>query len=733
MKNVFKLDISGRTLRVEIGEVAKQSNGAALLRYGETTVLAAAVGKKEAGEGDFFPLTINYNEKMYAAGKMPGGFIKREAKPSEHATLTARLIDRPIRPLFPEGYRNEVQITNTVLSIEPDCSPEMTALLASSIALCISDIPFCGPVAAVKVGRVDGKLIINPTPQQEELSDMDLTVAGTKENINMVESGAKEVSEDEILDGLMFAHEEIKRICAFEEKIIAQIGKAKMSYDVLPQNEELQAEIYDKGYQALREAITTFDKLQRDANIEQAKADLVAFYEEKFAQAEDYDEKMAEVVQLIDDLEKQTVRTLITKEDIRPDGRKIDEIRPLDAQIDFLPRVHGSGLFTRGQTQVLSVLTLATLGEGQTIDGLGKEETKHFMHQYNFPQFSVGETGRSGAPGRREIGHGALGERALKAVIPSEEQFPYTIRLVAEVLESNGSSSQASICAGTLALMAGGVPIKAPVAGIAMGLVKEGQDYTILTDIQGIEDHLGDMDFKVAGTRKGITALQMDIKVDGVTREILAQALAQAKKARFQILDVIENTIAQPRAQLSEYAPKIESLQIKKDQIKIVIGKGGDTINKIIDGTGVKIDIDEEGLVQIASNDQAMITRAKEIIEELTREAKVGDIYQAKVTRIEKFGAFVELFKGTEALVHISQLAAKRVEKVEDVVKLGDVLEVKVTEIDSQGRINASHKILLPKEDDTEESKQEKRTQNGKAAGYKKRSNSKFTIEQKSK
>lgn len=708
MKDIFKLEISGRTLQVEIGEVAKQANGAALLRYGETTVLAAAVGKKEAGEGDFFPLTINYNEKMYAAGKLPGGFIKREAKPSEHATLTARLIDRPIRPLFPEGYRNEVQITNTVFSVDPTCSPEMTALLASSIALSISDIPFEGPVAAVKVGRIGQELIINPTPEQEALSDMDLTVAGTKENINMVESGAKEVSEEEILEGLMYAHAEIKRICEFEEEIIAKIGKPKMDYSVLPENTVLKDEIYQKGYAPLRQAIMTYDKLERDTNIQQVKQSLIAEYEEIFAQDAEMEEKMAEVVQLVDDLEKQTVRMLITKEDIRPDGRKIDEIRPLDAQIDFLPRVHGSGLFTRGQTQVLSVLTLATLGEGQTIDGLAAEEVKHFMHHYNFPQFSVGETGRNGAPGRREIGHGALGERALKAVIPSIEEFPYTIRLVAEVLESNGSSSQASICAGTLALMAGGVPIKAPVAGIAMGLVKEGQDYTILTDIQGLEDHLGDMDFKVAGTRDGITALQMDIKVDGVTKEILAQALAQAKKARFQILDVIEAAISKPRAEISPYAPKIESIKIKKEQIKIVIGKGGDTINKIIDETGVKIDIDEEGNVQIASNDQAMINRAKEIIEQLTKEAKVGEIYQAKVVRIEKFGAFVELFKGTEALVHISQLDNQRVQKVEDLVKLGDTLEVKVTEIDNQGRVNASRKVLLPKlEQDNSEVKKE--------------------------
>ena len=725
MKDVFKLDISGRTLQVEIGEVAKQANGAALLRYGETTVLAAAVGKKEAGEGDFFPLTINYNEKMYAAGKLPGGFIKREAKPSEHATLTARLIDRPIRPLFPEGYRNEVQITNTVFSVEPDCSPEMTALLASSIALSISDIPFEGPVAAVKVGRVNQELIINPTPQQEALSDMDLTVAGTKENINMVESGAKEVSEEEILEGLMFAHAEIKRICEFEETIIAQLGKAKMEYSVLPENTALKDEIYQKGYAPLRQAIMTYDKLERDANIEQVKTSLIAEYEAAFAQDEDAQAKMAEVVQLVDDLEKQTVRMLITKEDIRPDGRKIDEIRPLDAQIDFLPRVHGSGLFTRGQTQVLSVLTLATLGEGQTIDGLAPEEVKHFMHHYNFPQFSVGETGRNGAPGRREIGHGALGERALKAVIPSIEEFPYTIRLVAEVLESNGSSSQASICAGTLALMAGGVPIKAPVAGIAMGLVKEGPDYTILTDIQGLEDHLGDMDFKVAGTRKGITALQMDIKVDGVTREILAQALAQAKKARFQILDVIEAAISEPRAEISPYAPKIESIKIKKEQIKIVIGKGGDTINKIIDETGVKIDIDEDGNVQIASNDQAMINRAKEIIEQLTKEAKVGEVYQAKVVRIEKFGAFVELFKGTEALVHISQLDNQRVQKVEDVVKLGDSLEVKVTEIDAQGRVNASRKALLPKIQE-----EATKVQEAKKADRPKKNKVKFKIEQ---
>ncbi|KRN88916.1 polyribonucleotide nucleotidyltransferase [Ligilactobacillus ceti] len=705
-KHVFEIEINNKPMKVEIGEVAKQANGAVVVRYGDTTVLSAAVGSSEAGQGDFFPLTINYNEKLYAAGKVPGGFLKREGKPSEHATLTARLIDRPIRPLFPEGYRNEVQVTNTVLSVDPDCSPEVAAMLGSSLALGVSDIPFEGPIAGVNVGRVDGELIICPTIEQKEKSDLDITVAGTAQAINMVESGANEISEEEILAGLMAGHAEVQRLCAFQSEIIKEIGKEKMIPEILTVSQELKAEINEKIAAEMRAAILTEEKLAREENIANLKAEYVEAYTNKFTEAEltadEINEKITEVKAILEDLEKQIVRELITVDKIRPDGRKVDEIRPLDAQVDYLPRVHGSGLFTRGQTQALSVLTLGQLSEHQIIDDLGVVESKRFLHHYNFPQFCVGGTGRNGAPGRREIGHGALGERALLPVIPDEETFPYTIRLVAEVLESNGSSSQASICASTLALMAGGVPIKAPVAGIAMGLVKENDDYTILTDIQGLEDHLGDMDFKVAGTTAGITALQMDIKTDGITREILEEALAQAKKARLQILDVITTTIPKYRDELSEYAPKIDVIKIDKDKIKVVIGKGGETINKIIDETGVTIDIDEDGTVRIASSDQAAITRAKEIIEVLTKEVKVGEIYDAKVVRIEKFGAFVQVLPGKQALVHISQLSNERVKDVESVVSIGDTLQVKITEIDRQNRINASHKVLLTQEETKE-------------------------------
>ena len=698
-KKVFSYNWGGRQLTVEIGQLAKQANGAVLVRYGDTVVLTAAVGTKQAKDTDFFPLTVNYEEKMYAAGKIPGGFIKREGRPSEHATLTARLIDRPIRPMFAEGFRNEVQITNTVMSVDPNCPPEMAAMFGSSLALCISDIPFDGPIAGVDVGRVNGEYVINPTTEQKENSDIELSVAGTATAINMVESSAKEVNEEDMLGALLFGHEEIKKLVAFQEEIVREVGKEKMEVILLSFDPAIEAQVKDLFSQAMIHAIQTEEKLAREANIEKVKETAIEHFE---AVLEENDEKaglLKQVSQIVDNLEKDEVRRLITEEKVRPDGRKIDEIRPLSSEIDLLPRVHGSGLFTRGQTQALTSATLAPLGEYQVIDGLGIEEGKRFIHHYNFPQFSVGSVGRAGSPGRREIGHGALGERALKQVIPSPENFPYTIRLVSEVLESNGSSSQASICAGTLALMAAGVPIKAPVAGIAMGLISDGTNYTVLTDIQGLEDHLGDMDFKVAGTKDGITALQMDIKIQGITEQILREALTQAKKARFEILEELTSTIAEPRKELSPYAPKIEMISIHPDKIKVVIGRGGETINSIIDETGVKIDIDQEGHVSIASTDAAMIQRAKEIIEDLTREIEVGQVYEGTVRRIEKFGAFVEIAKGKDGLVHISELAHERVGKVEDILALGDKVTVKVIEIDGQGRINLSRKALLPKED----------------------------------
>ena len=698
-KKVFSYNWGGRQLQVEIGQLAKQANGAVLVRYGDTVVLTAAVGTKQAKDTDFFPLTVNYEEKMYAAGKIPGGFIKREGRPSEHATLTARLIDRPIRPMFAEGFRNEVQITNTVMSVDPNCPPEMAAMFGSSLALCISDIPFDGPIAGVDVGRVNGEYVINPTTEQKDNSDIELSVAGTATAINMVESSAKEVNEEDMLGALLFGHEEIKKLVAFQEEIVREVGKEKMEVTLLSFDPAIEAQVKDLFSQAMVHAIQTEEKLAREANIEKVKETAIEHFE---AVLEENDEKaglLKQVSQLVDNLEKDEVRRLITEEKVRPDGRKIDEIRPLSSEIELLPRVHGSVLFTRGQTQALTSATLAPLGEYQVIDGLGIEEGKRFIHHYNFPQFSVGSVGRAGSPGRREIGHGALGERALKQVIPSPEDFPYTIRLVSEVLESNGSSSQASICAGTLALMAAGVPIKAPVAGIAMGLISDGTNYTVLTDIQGLEDHLGDMDFKVAGTKDGITALQMDIKIQGITEQILREALTQAKKARFEILEELTSTIAEPRKELSPYAPKIEMISIHPDKIKVVIGRGGETINSIIDETGVKIDIDQEGHVSIASTDAAMIQRAKEIIEDLTREIEVGQVYEGTVRRIEKFGAFVEIAKGKDGLVHISELAHERVGKVEDVLALGDKVTVKVIEIDGQGRINLSRKVLLPKED----------------------------------
>ena len=700
-KQVFKTTWGGRPLQIEVGQLAKQANGAVLVRYGDTVVLSAAVASKEAKDTDFFPLTINYEEKMYAAGKIPGGFIKREGRPSTEATLTARLIDRPIRPMFAEGFRNEVQVTNIVMSVETDCSPAVAAMLGSSLALSISDIPFDGPIAGVEVGRVNGEYVLNPTVEQAEQTDIELTVAGTKQAINMVESGAKEVSEEDMLGALLFGFDAIKELVAFQEEIVQAVGKEKMEVTLLQVDEVLKKEIFDASYVTMKAAVMTEEKLAREENIEQVKLDIREAYAEKFAGHEDEDHLLKEVKQITEDLEKDVVRELITIDKIRPDGRKLDEIRPLSSEVSLLPRVHGSGLFTRGQTQALSACTLAPLGEHQIIDGLGVEVSKRFIHHYNFPQFSVGSTGRAGSPGRREIGHGALGERALAQVIPSEEEFPYTIRLVAEVLESNGSSSQASICAGTLALMDAGVPIKAPVAGIAMGLVSDGENYTILTDIQGLEDHLGDMDFKVAGTKDGITALQMDIKIQGITEQILTEALTQAKQARMEILEELTSTIAAPREELSQYAPKIEMIQIEPAKIKDVIGKGGDTINGIIDETGVKIDIDQDGKVSIASADAEMIKKAIKIIEDLTKEVKVGEVYLGKVVRIEKFGAFINLIKGKDGLVHISQLANDRVNKVEDVVKLGDEILVKVTEIDKQGRVNLSRKAMLNEDGST--------------------------------
>ena len=696
-KQTFETTFAGRPLVVEIGQVAKQANGAAVIRYGESTVLSAAVMSKKMSTGDFFPLQVNYEEKMYAAGKFPGGFNKREGRPTTDATLTARLIDRPIRPMFAEGFRNEVQVINTVLSYDEDASAPMVAMFGSSLALSISDIPFNGPIAGVQVAYIDGEFIINPSAEQKEASLLELTVAGTKEAINMVESGAKELSEDIMLEALLKGHEAVQELIAFQEEIVAAVGKEKAEVELLQVDPELQAEIIAAYNADLQKAVQVEEKKAREAATEAVKEEVTAVYEERYADDENYETIMRDVAEILEQMEHAEVRRLITEDKIRPDGRRVDEIRPLDAEIDFLPKIHGSGLFTRGQTQALSVLTLAPMGETQIIDGLGDEYKKRFLHHYNFPQFSVGETGRYGAPGRREIGHGALGERALAQVLPSLEEFPYAIRLVAEVLESNGSSSQASICAGTLALMAGGVPIKAPVAGIAMGLISDGSNYTILTDIQGLEDHFGDMDFKVAGTREGITALQMDIKIEGITPQILKEALAQAKKARFEILDLIEATIPAPRTHLAPTAPKIDTIKIDVDKIKVVIGKGGETIDKIIEETGVKIDIDDEGNVSIYSSDQAAIDRAKEIITGLVREAKVGEVYHAKVVRIEKFGAFVNLFDKTDALVHISEIAWTRTANVSDVLEVGDEVDVKVIKVDDKGRVDASMKALLPR------------------------------------
>ena len=700
-KETFSIEFAGRTLTVETGQVAKQANGAVVVRYGDTTVLTAAtMGKMSSG--DFFPLQVNYEEKMYAAGKFPGGFNKREARPSTDATLTARLIDRPIRPMFAEGFRNEVQVINTVLSYDENASGRVAAMFGSSLALAISDIPFDGPIAGVEVAYIDGEYIINPTVAEKEASSLELSVAGNINAINMVESGAKELSEEVMLGALLAGHNAVKELIEFQNEIVAKVGKEKAEVELLHVDEALKAEIISAYNAELQKAVQVEEKLAREAATQAVKNRVVADYSAKYENDENLAIILRDVAEILEEMEHAEVRRLITEDKIRPDGRKIDEIRPLDAEIDFTPRniTHGTGLFTRGQTQALSTLTLAPMNEAQIIDGLNDEYKKRFMHHYNFPQYSVGETGRYGAPGRREIGHGALGERALEQVLPSLEEFPYAIRLVAEVLESNGSSSQASICAGTLALMAGGVPIKAPVAGIAMGLISDGTNYTVLTDIQGLEDHFGDMDFKVAGTRDGITALQMDIKISGITPEILAEALAQAKTARFQILDVIEATIAQPRKELAPSAPKIDTISIPVDKIKVVIGKGGEQIDKIIAETGVKIDIDEEGLCSIFSSDQAAIDQAQALITELVREAKVGEIYDAKVVRIESFGAFVNLFGKQDAMVHISEMAWAHTDKVEDLLKVGDSVKVKILKIDDKGRVDASMRALVEKPED---------------------------------
>ena len=693
-KKVFKTEWANRSLTIETGQLAKQANGAVLVRYGETVVLSTAVASKEPRDTDFFPLMVNFEEKMYAAGKIPGGFKKREGRPSDEATLTARLIDRPIRPLFPKGYRHDVQIMNTVLSADPDCSPEMAAMIGSSMALSVSDIPFQGPIAGVNVGYIDEEYVINPTVEQKEQSRLDLEVAGHKDAVNMVEAGASEITEEEMLEAIFFGHEEIKRLVQFQEDIIEHFQPEKQEFVPPEEDEALITKVTELTHsKGLKEAVLTFDKKQRDENIEALKAEVLAEFEDE--EDPENEALLAEVSSIFGDLVKAEVRRLITEEKIRPDGRQTDEIRPLESEAGILPRAHGSGLFTRGQTQALSVLTLGALSEFQLIDGLGEEEEKRFMHHYNFPNFSVGETGPVRSPGRREIGHGALGERALRYIIPDTKDFPYTVRIVSEVLESNGSSSQASICGSTLALMDAGVPIKAPVAGIAMGLVTNDEDYTILTDIQGMEDALGDMDFKVAGTSKGITAIQMDIKIDGLTKEIIQEALEQAREGRLAILDHMLETIDAPRPELSAYAPKVETMTIKPEKIRDVIGPGGKKINEIIDETGVKLDIEQDGTIFIGAIDQNAITRAREIIEELTREAEVGQIYDAKVKRIEKYGAFVELFPGKDALVHISQIANERINKVEDVLSIGDTFKVKVTEIDKQGRVNASHRVLL--------------------------------------
>ena len=710
-KKVFELDFYGRKIVVEHGQVAKQADGAVLVRYGDTVVLSTAVVSKSANLlSDFFPLMVLYQEKLYSVGKIPGGFIKREGRPTDAATLAARMIDRPLRPLFPEDFKNEVQIVNTVLSVDQDNSPELTALFGSSLATCISKIPFNGPVAAVKVGRVGGKFIINPTVAEAEMSDIDLTVAGTKDAINMVEAGAREASEDDMLEALLFGHEAIKKLIAFEEEVIASIGEEKMEYDKLEITEKLRNEVDNIVRERLDKALRIKDKLEKYNTIDSLEEEVVEKYKtenEDNMKPEQLKELLTKVALIFHGIEYELFRNIVVKEKKRADGRAMDEIRPLSTDIDLLPRCHGSALFTRGETQSLATVTLGALGEHQILDGLGIEDAKRFMLHYNFPAFSVGETGRYGAPGRREIGHGALGERALSYVIPSEEEFPYTIRVVSEILESNGSSSQATICAGTMALMAAGVPIKKPVAGIAMGLITHEDEYTILTDIQGMEDHLGDMDFKVAGTKDGITALQMDIKIDGINRDILKEALAQAKKARLEILDVITKQIEKPREDVSKYAPKTETFMINPDKIKDVIGRGGEMITKIIlecsgvntvnDINAVKVDLEDDGRVIIYHTDRDIINKTAERIKNIAREVEIGKVYTTKVVDVEDFGIFVELWPGCEGLIHVSQLDTKRVEKPSDMFKVGDEVIAIATGYDKKGKLNLSRKELLKK------------------------------------
>ena len=708
-KRVFEFDFRGRKIIVENGEMAKQANGAVLVRYGDTVILSTVVVKKEANLlSDFFPLMVIYQEKLYSVGKIPGGFIKREGKPTDAATLAARMIDRPMRPLFKEGFKNEVQIVNTVLSVDTDNSPELTAMFGSSLCTSISEIPFDGPIAGVKVGYINNEFVINPTPQQLEESTLDLTVAGTKYAINMVEAGAKEVSEDLMLDALMYGHEAIKELIEFQEKIIAEIGKPDMEYETLEVEDELRKEVRNLCEEKLNKAMRIKEKLEKYEEIDKVKEEIVEKYKSEFEEKlkeEELEKLLTKVKLILEEVEYEIFRQIVVKEKTRADGRKMTEIRPLSTDIDILPRTHGSALFTRGETQSLAVTTLGALGEHQILDGLSLEAEKRFMLHYNFPAFSVGETGRYGAPGRREIGHGALGERALLQVIPSEEEFPYTIRVVSEILESNGSSSQATICAGCLSLMAAGVPIKAPVAGIAMGLITAGDDYTILTDIQGMEDHLGDMDFKVAGTREGICALQMDIKIKGITKKILKEALEQAKNARMEILDVMEKQIKEPRKEVSKYAPKTFTFMIKPEKIKDVIGKGGEMITKIIleasnvksvtDINAVKVDLEDDGRVVIYHSNQEIIDKTAEMIKDVVKEVEEGEIYTAKVVKIEEFGCFVQVWPGCEGLVHISELAKERVNKTEDVVKLGDEIVVKCIGWDKKGRLNFSRKKVL--------------------------------------
>ncbi|MBR4672482.1 MAG: polyribonucleotide nucleotidyltransferase [Bacilli bacterium] len=722
-KKVFEYDFRGRKIIVENGEVAKQANGAVLVRYGDTVVLSTVVVKKEANLlSDFFPLMVIYQEKLYSVGKIPGGFIKREGKPTDAATLAARMIDRPMRPMFREGFKNEVQIVNTVLSVDTDNSPELTAMLGSSLCTSISEVPFDGPIAGVKVGCVNGEFIINPTPAQLEESVLDLTVAGTKDAINMVEAGSKEVSEDLMLDALMFGHEAIKELCEFQEKIIAEIGKPDMEYPTLEITDELKKEIRELAEAKLDSALRIKEKLEKYAAIDAVKEEVVNKYTEEFEEKlkdEEFQELITKVKLVLEEIEYELFRQIVVKEKTRADGRAMTEIRPLSTDIDLLPRTHGSALFTRGETQSLAVTTLGALGEHQILDGLSLEAEKRFMLHYNFPAFSVGETGRYGAPGRREIGHGALGERALLQVMPSEEEFPYTVRVVSEILESNGSSSQATICAGCLSLMAAGVPIKAPVAGIAMGLITHGDDYIILTDIQGMEDHLGDMDFKVAGTREGICSLQMDIKIKGITKQILKEALAQAKDARMEILDVMERQIDKPRAEVSKYAPKVVTFMIKPEKIKDVIGKGGEMITKIIleasnvtavnDMNAVKVDLEDDGRVTIYHTDKEIIEKTRQMIEDVVKEVEEGQLYTAKVVKIEDFGCFVQVWPGCEGLVHISELAKERVEKTTDVVSLGDEIVVKCIGWDKKGRLNFSRKKVFQNDDKQDKEKEPKK------------------------